>query len=38
MAYGFRNQDFTAVEGWCLEQVTLEKYHVMFWFNGNWVF
>jgi hypothetical protein len=37
MAYGFRpDQDFSSVVGWCLEQVTIDMYHVMFHFNSGW--
>lgn len=37
MALGFTDRfDFTPVVGWELYQVTLDKYHVMFWFqNGH---
>lgn len=37
MAIGFsENFDFSPIIGWELDQVTLDKYHVMFWFeNGH---
>ena len=37
MAYGFReSDDFSPILGWELEQVTIDKYHVMFHFNHGW--
>lgn len=37
MVTGFRNaNDFTPVVGWELYQVTLDKYHVMFFFENGW--
>jgi hypothetical protein len=36
MALGFHaDQDFSPVIGWELYQVTLDKYHVMFYFEGG---
>jgi|32_taG_2_1085360.scaffolds.fasta_scaffold190821_1 hypothetical protein len=37
MVTGFHNPiDFKPVEGWELYQVTLDKYHVMFFFENGW--
>lgn len=37
MAGGFKSsQDFSAIVGWELYQVTLDKYHVIFYFNNGW--
>jgi hypothetical protein len=37
MAIGFSNRfDFRPIIGWELHQITIDKYHVMFWFeNGH---
>jgi hypothetical protein len=37
MAIGFSNRfDFSPLIGWELDHVTIDKYHLMFWFeNGN---
>ncbi len=37
MALGFKTSaDFSPVVGWELYQVTLDKYHVMFFFENGW--
>lgn len=37
MVSGFRSaEDFRPVVGWELYQVTLDKYHVMFFFENGW--
>lgn len=37
MVAGFQNaQDFAPVIGWELYQITLDKYHVMFFFENGW--
>jgi hypothetical protein len=37
MVSGFRSaEDFQPVIGWQLYQVTLDKYHVMFFFENGW--
>jgi hypothetical protein len=39
MARGFKNpEEFSALVGWELYQVTFDKYHVMFYFNNGWAF
>ncbi len=36
MAIGFSdNLDFSQIVGWELYQVTIDKYHIMFWFEGE---
>lgn len=36
MAIGFcGSEDFSGIVGWSLDQVTIDKYHVMFWFNDG---
>ena len=36
MAIGFSNRfDFTPIVGWELYQVTIDKYHLMFWFENK---
>jgi hypothetical protein len=36
MAIGFSDRfDFNPIVGWELYQVTIDKYHVMFWFEGG---
>jgi hypothetical protein len=36
MAIGFSDRfDFSPIVGWELSQVTIDKYHVMFWFEGE---
>jgi len=36
MAIGFSNRfDFSPIVGWELYQVTIDKYHIMFWFEND---
>ena len=36
MAIGFSDRfDFSPIVGWELYQITIDKYHVMFWFEGE---
>jgi hypothetical protein len=37
MAIGFSDRiDFSSIVGWELYQVTIDKYHVMFWFQNGY--
>ena len=37
MSIGFTDRlDFTPIIGWALHQVTIDKYHLMFWFEDDY--